>query len=66
MKCLDVNNYDKTKCLREFEDFKECKRKFVLSINSISIIIDVCVKIIKNNGMGSFFLKQKPPTGYNT
>jgi hypothetical protein len=29
LKCLDENNYDKSRCKQAFENFKECKRLYV-------------------------------------
>ncbi|ORX95952.1 hypothetical protein K493DRAFT_260077 [Basidiobolus meristosporus CBS 931.73] len=28
-KCLDKNNYDKSKCTQFFDEYKECKRKWL-------------------------------------
>src|SRR5271163_2204371 len=30
MKCLEQNNYDKSKCLAAFSAYKECKRTWVM------------------------------------
>jgi len=29
MKCLDKNNYDRSKCQEAFDAYKECKRQWV-------------------------------------
>ncbi|CAO1616980.1 unnamed protein product [Parajaminaea phylloscopi] len=34
MKCLEDNQYDRTKCTKAFEDYRECKKSWVLQRRS--------------------------------
>jgi cytochrome c oxidase assembly protein subunit 23 len=40
MKCLDRNNYDKSKCQAAFTAYKECKRIWVAYVLYILIVDD--------------------------
>lgn len=37
MKCLDKNNYDRTKCDYFFQQYRECKKKWV-NLGSFALV----------------------------
>jgi cytochrome c oxidase assembly protein subunit 23 len=36
MRCLDRNNYDRSKCQEAFDAYKECKRMWVCAVTCIA------------------------------